>query len=318
MKIKYITKGLALLMLTVFFSSCLKDSRYVDFAASGTIVEFPLGGKINFNPDAITEAPDTLDNSTIVREFAVNVASPELPTKETKITLAVDNSIVADYNKSQSVVSYDVFPTDAFKFTATSITIPAGKRVAIVSVTFYKAKLDPSKSYMLPIKIADASGLNISANKGIHYFHIIGNDFAGTYIYDYRRFQNGTGPGVGKIPSKGEGSAPDITNDPNTSVSISPITPTSFSMVTNYNGQNVAYTVSFTRTVDGAIVRYTDWAVTFDKDNLAKWSDAGITNMTPPSFTLPPPATSNDPKFFELNYVSGGAAGRYIDDTYHK
>ncbi|AYL98407.1 DUF1735 domain-containing protein [Mucilaginibacter celer] len=318
MKMKYITQGLALLVLTVFFSSCLKDDRYVDFGASGTIVEFPLGGKINFAADAITETPDPSDNSTIVREFAVNVASPELPTKETKLTLAVDNSIVADYNKSQSVVSYEAFPTDAFKFTNTSVSIAAGKRVAIVSVTFYKAKLDPSKSYMLPIKIADAGGLNISANKGIHYYHIIGNDFAGTYIYDYRRYQNGTGPGPGKIPSKGEGLPPDITNDPNTKVAISPITPTSFSMVTNYNGQNVAYTVSFTRTVDGSIVRYTDWQVTFDDDNLKKWADAGITNKVAPAFTLPPPATSTDPKFFELNYVSGGASGRYIDDTYHK
>ncbi|WP_121808564.1 DUF1735 domain-containing protein [Mucilaginibacter kameinonensis] len=316
MKIKYITKGLALLMLTVFFSSCLKDSRYVDFAGSGTIVEFPLGGQINFSADAITETPDPSDNSTIVRQFAVNVASPALPTKETKLTLAVDNSIVATYNKSQSVVSYDVFPTDAFKFTNTSVTIPAGQRVAIVSVTFYKAKLDPSKSYMLPIKIADAGGLNISANKGIHYYHIIGNDFAGTYTYDYRRFQNGTGPGAGKIPSKGEGLAPDISNTQ--TVAISPITPTSFSMVTNYNGQNVAYTVSFTRTVDGSVIRYSDWQVTFDKDNLAKWSDAGITNKVAPAFTVPPPATSADPKFFELNYVSGGASGRYIDDTYHQ
>ncbi|WP_114940939.1 DUF1735 domain-containing protein [Mucilaginibacter endophyticus] len=266
MKIKYITKGLALLMLTVFFSSCLKDSRYVDFGASGTIVEFPLGGQINFGPDAITEAPDESDGSTIVRQFAVNVASPAIPTKETKITLAVDNSLVAAYNKTQTAVSYETFPTDAFKFTNTSVTIPAGQRVAIVSVTFYKAKLDPSKSYMLPIKIADAGGLNISANKGVHYYHFIGNDFAGLYKHQFTRT-----PAAGNFTYA----------DGETSTFL-PDSPTQFEVAGGYYTGDIRYVVSFTKTGTGASATYSHFELSINSDDVTRIGNAGITVTAAP------------------------------------
>jgi len=307
MKKKIYSKLTVLILLvgSTTLSSCLKDNRFVDFAASKPIAEFTISGLSNFGKDAITESGDT-----IVRQFAVNIASPSIPTSDTKITLAVDNSLIAAYAKTDNTVSYLPMPANAYVFTDLSVTIAKGTRTKIVSVTFYKNKLDPSLSYMLPIVIKDASGLTISGNFGVHYYHFIGNDFAGSYIWDYRRWQNGTGPGTTLIP-------PDITGLGRAGT-IYPVTPTEFMMETGYNGTGVMYDVKFTRTVVGGVIHYSDWSVTFDDDNLALWTAVGISNMVPPVFTIPPPATSADPKVFEINYVSGGASGRYIDDTYHK
>src|ERR1700712_1334993 len=132
-------------------SSCLKDNRYVDFSKAGNIVDFPKGGTAFFGADAITETPDTDANGTIVRQFAVNVATADVPTTATTVTLAVDNSIIATYNAAHPGLVYVAMPANTFIFTATSVTVPAGQQYATVSVTFNKALLDPSLSYMLPI-----------------------------------------------------------------------------------------------------------------------------------------------------------------------
>jgi hypothetical protein len=311
----YFISTLLLSAAVLSLSSCLKDdSRYTDFSKGNPVVEFNLGGTAYFGPDAITESTDT-----VIKKFAVSVASVSMPSTATTITLAVDNSLIAPYVAANPAVPYVAMPANAFVFTNTSVTIPAGQRVATVSVTIYKDKLDPSKSYMLPIKIAGTTGgYTISSNMSVHYYHFIGNDFAGTYTYDFRRYQNGIGPGAGMIPSLGQGSPPDIT-DLGVSVVISPVTPTEFQMETEYNGQGVNYDVTFTRTVGaGGVISYTDWAVTFLAGDIAKWTAAGIENKQAPAFTIPPPATSADPKKLELNYISGGASGRYIDDTYTK
>ncbi|MGZ3810447.1 MAG: DUF1735 domain-containing protein [Mucilaginibacter sp.] len=239
-------------------SSCLKDNRYIDFSKVGTIVDFPLGGTSNFAKDAFTESGDT-----ITRQFAVNIGSPTPPTSATNITLAIDNAIVTSYNASQTVVNYLPFPTGSFSFTNTSVTVPAGQRTAIVSVTVYKHLLDPSKSYMLPIKIASAGGLNISGNFGIHYYHIIGNPFAGNYNWHFERRNNGTGAGA-----PAGGSFDDV-------VTIGPVTPTQFEVTSGYYTGTERYEVKFTQ-VD--LTHFKGFNVAFNADDVTSIFTAnGIT-----------------------------------------
>lgn len=295
-------------VLTVSLTSCLKDKPNVDLSNIQPFAELVHSGTIYFSGDAITDAGDT-----VTRDFVINITGQYPPTQDINVTLGIDNSTIAQFNTA--ALTYEAsMPTNAFKLSATSVVIKGGTRQATITATFYKKNLDPSKSYMLPVKIASASGgVKLSSNFNIHYFHFIGNDFAGPYKWDYRRWQNGTGPGPGNLP-------PDITGLGRAGV-ILPISPTEFEMETGYNGQGVKYDVTFTRTVVSTtplVIHYTDWKVTFNAANIAKWADAGITNMVPPKFTIAPPATNSDPKVFELNYVSGGASGRYIDDTYTK
>lgn len=281
-------------------SSCLKDPRLIDFTKNGTVVDFPKGGLANFGPSAITDAGDT-----IVKQFAVNVGSPNPTTSATKITIAVDNTITDSYNNSQSAVFYDAMPTDAFVLSATDLTIPAGQRYATVSVTFYKDKLDPSKSYMLPIKIAKTSAGTISGNYGILYYHFIGNDFAGTYDLIWTRWNVADTSGTPAYDHL----------DLGTEIA-SPVDPTTFKIASGYY-TGIPYTVTFTKTGTGASATYSNFAVTFTADDLDAYftqpSGGAVVLANPPVFD---PATDPNKqytyaeaiKLFRFYYTTGSRA----------
>ena len=254
-------------------SSCLKDPRYVDFSKGGTIVDFPLGGLAHFGDDAITEAADS--TGTIVRQFTVNVASPNPISTPTTVTLAVDTTIVAAYNSTQSAVNYLVMPAAAYSFTTTTVTIPGGKLAVVTSVTFHKNLLDPSKSYMLPIKIVSTTGgYKISDNMKVHYYHFIGNDFAGNYEHFYTRWSNGDSTTTPSTNHQDQG--PTIFN---------PVSPTEFTVQTGYY-TTPNYDVTFTKTGNGPTATYSNWAITFLAADVApgtQWAN-NITVTDPPQF----------------------------------
>jgi hypothetical protein len=259
----------------LFLSSCLKDnSHYINFNTGTTFVDFPLGGFVNYASDAITESPGTDAQGTIVRQFAVNVASANPTTKATVVTLALGGQSDVDaLNKLQSNVSYVLMPSNAYSFTTTTVTIPAGQLYAITSVTFYKALLDPSVSYVLPIKIVSGTGAQITANLNIHYFHFIGNDFAGAYEHFYTRWNNADTTTVASTPRGDVG--------PTT---FSPVSATEFTVTTNYyTGPN--YDVTFNKSIVGGVAVYSNWAIQFLPSDISGglWA-ANITVVTPPQF----------------------------------
>ncbi len=298
----YLKSTLLLSLIVLALSSCLKDSRYVDFSKATPVVEFNLGGLTSFGPDAISAATDT-----VTEQFAVSVSTASLPTTPTTITLAIDNAIVTSYDAGNTAVNYLPFPANAFSFTNTKVTIPAGQRVAIVPVTFYLNKIDKTQSYMLPIKIAGTTGgYTISGNMGIHYYHFIGNVFAGTYTYDYTRT-----PPSGNIVG---GSAV-----------FSPVTPTQFEAFSGYYTGNVRYEVTFTQTGTGAGATYSNFQVTLNSDDVTKILNAnGISVTTAPFIKAP----GYDPTkqytyaqaltLFDFEYVVlGGSGARTVEDRYY-
>ena len=253
----YIITTVLASMAALSLSSCLKDSRYVSFSQGGTVINFPLGGLSHFGADAVTDAGDT-----IVKQFSVDVASPTIPTSATDVTIAVDNSIITSYNASQTAVNYNTMPDGSYVLSATKVTIPAGQRVGIVTVTFYKHLLDPTQSYMLPIKIVSGpSGSIVSGNFGIHYYHFIGNDFAGPYLQDFIR----TPPGG------------NFTAQP---VTILPVTPTQFEVGSGYAGLGIRYEVTFTKNGTGPTATYTNWAIVMNPDDITNVLNAAGIAMT--------------------------------------
>jgi hypothetical protein len=307
----------------LFLSSCLKDNaHYINFNTGTTFVDFPLGGFVNYSTDAITETPDTDANGTIVRQFAVNVASANLPTKPTVVKLAVGDQADLDaINKLQTNVTYVMMPSNAYSFTTTTVTIPAGQQYVTTSVTFYKNLLDPSQSYVLPIKIVSGTGAQLTANLNIHYFHFIGNDFAGAYTWDYYRYNAAT-----VLPTPSGGTA---LGQAGTAV---PVSPTEFTVITGYNGQGVRYDVNFTRTVVSGVPMYSNFTVAFvPSDVTGIWAPSTISVLGGPNFYSV--HTSNNAPLFDpagpltkaqaeqifcFQYLAyNGSADRYIIDDYH-
>ncbi|MGI4022215.1 MAG: DUF1735 domain-containing protein [Janthinobacterium lividum] len=305
MKTNYI-KSIITLSFTalLFFSSCLKDERYFNpTATQAYVVELPLSGLSNFSADAVTAA-GPLDTV----KFVVNVASVNPPTTDTKVTVGIDNSLVAPYVTANPAIAYNTLPTGSYVFNDVIITIPAGSRQsAVLSVIFDKSKLDPSQSYMLPIKIKDAGGLTISGNFGVHYYHFIGNDFAGVYKWDFTRT-----PAAGNFTGR--------------TTTLSPVTPTQFEVAGGYYTANIRYEVTFTKTGSGASATYSNFQVVINPDD-----EKNILNLN--SITISSPAAIVAPGYspttqytftqalnlFNFQYsVLGSSGSRVNNDRYYK
>lgn len=188
---KYILKFsylITCISLLVGLGSCVKDRNDLatDFSNLQPLVEIRdnisgIGndaGLANFGKASLNFSGDPHTQS-----FYVNLASVYPMNKDLTLTLGVDQAALDAYNADPAnTVKYELFPDSLYSFTQTSVTIKAGERVALVSVEFFPTNIDPSKSYMLPISITDAEGVNISGNFGTIYYHVIGNPLAGIWV----------------------------------------------------------------------------------------------------------------------------------------
>jgi hypothetical protein len=311
MKTKYLKRIMAVCFAatTLFFSSCLKDDkRFFNAETVPNLAELPLGGLQNFGADAITAAG--IDTIT----FAVGVTAANPPAAPTTITIGVDNTLITKYNSANAAIVYQPIPAAAFKLAATSVIIPAGKNSTLTTVIIDRTQLDPAVSYMLPIKVVSAGGLPISANYGVHYYHIIGNDFAGAYLHTFQRYN--------AADSTGALSGASFVNQPST---FSPVSPTEFTVATGYAGGVYVFDVTFTKNANGT---YSNFKVSFTPGSIADGVGSGIALTQPPVFlvaggpgvaTLPGPYTfAQALKIFHFQFMAMTSGPRYLIDTFHK
>ena len=293
-----------LAITAVSLTSCLKDKPNTDFSSIGTVVELPWSGLQYFSKDAI------IDNSdTVVVKFGVNIASAKTLSTATNYAVAVDYSLMTSYVATNPAVPYLQMPDGSYTISKTSGTIAAGKRLDSITVTFYRSKLDPTKSYMLPIKLASASNGILSGNFNAHYYHFIGNDFAGTYKWNFQRYN-----------------ASDSTSQPlngssftGGTTSFLPVSATEFTVTTGYLSL-FTYDVTFTKTGIYPNATYSNFQVKMTSN-----TNGNVTIVQAPVFLNPPfdpagPLTfAQALKIFHFQYVANnGTADRYIIDTYYK
>jgi len=183
--------GLALACGMLFMASCVKNRNEaaVDLSQITPIVQIVEGGLKNFSNSALLFDATHVSDSTNFR-VAYDYKTPA--PNDIVVTLAIDDAARVAYNASHPD-QYEKMPDSLFKFTTTKVTIKAGQTYSdLIQLVVYPNKVNSSKSYMLPITITDASGVNISGNFGTIYYHIIGNPLAGDY-QDYGQRYNYTG-----------------------------------------------------------------------------------------------------------------------------
>lgn len=299
----HIATGLAILCLT----ACLKkDAMNIDpDETSASVVELQFiengnGTTINsgmqyFSGGALILSP--LDDADTLH-YNVNVAGPSTPNKDITVTIGVNKDAVLDNFKGDEI-KYELMPDSIYDFIGTSATIKSGSRVAPLAIKLYPSKIDFTKSYMLPVVITDAQGLTISSNFGIIYFHIIGNPIAGSYSWDFIRYDNQDGTGT-----------PSGVSFADESTVFIPVSPTAIKVPTGYY-KTPNYVITFTNT-NGVL---SDFKVVIDPDELATLFTAdGITIVSNPAITVSP-----DWKTFTCKYVAyNGTAYRNVTDIYRK
>ena len=169
----------AAVSLLISLTGCLKDDPLNDFASTAKpIVELPYHGMEGFSSDAMLAAGKP---SPFAVPIVVNIASEYPLSKDVNVTLAIDDALRTQYNTSGAGLQYEALPDSTYTFDVKTGTIKAGSRLDTFYVHLLTDKIDFSHNYMLPVKIADASGETISGNFGVAYLHIIGNPLAGNY-----------------------------------------------------------------------------------------------------------------------------------------
>lgn len=280
------------LSLSLFSIGCLKDTPGVDFSKVGTIVELPYSGLGYFSQDALNFTSDTLNV-----EFVVNIASTYPLNKDLSVSLSVDDAARTAYNASGLGIQYDPMPDSCYSFPVTSAVIAAGSRQATFTVTFYKSKIDASKSYLLPITLTDASGETISGNMATHYFHAIGNPIAGNYEQEWIRYNaSDTSSGV-----------PTYDFDLGTAT-FSPIDPNTISVESGSAG--LVYIVHFDNN-NGVLSNFT---VSFDPASVAA-AEAGDVIPTDPTIVVADPVNGIFRFYFTYDFLGNP---RCITDQFIK
>ena len=202
MKTKIYSKLTAFILLVgvTSLSSCLKDSRFVDFTAVGTLVELPVASVGLFTPIALP-----IQNTPQSFKVPVNVAAPKALGSPLTVTLLVDVAALKAYNdkteaayKADSLAYendatgtvdepappalYQLLPSSYYTLDNLKVTVPANQHLGYLTVTLPNTGLlDPSAAYVLPITIADASGQKISQYKTVFYNVQAKNKYDGIY-----------------------------------------------------------------------------------------------------------------------------------------
>jgi hypothetical protein len=291
--------------LLLFFASCLKDKPNVDFSGQGYIAEIttastngtpnaPSGG-LDFFAGATLSATATDPDSVM---FTVNIASDYPPTKDTKVTIAVNDQARVSYIADPSKVPYLAMPANAYKLTTTTGTIKAGNRLDTFWVVFTHANMDPTQSYMLPISITDASGITISGNLSTIYFHIVGNPLAGTYHWDFTRWNSSDTTTANTGTFTGH------------TTTFVPNSPTNVEVASGYY-IGPRYEITFVNT--GGVL--SNFSVAFNSADVAQMVAGGVVITSGPTILIADPVH----KIFRFQYQAlvNGSSVRYVIDKYY-
>lgn len=298
----------ALLIGSLSLVSCLKKGDMnIDLEkTTGTIMELQFvqsasgGSTINsgmqyFSGGALTY-PAT--NSMDTARYNISLAGPVTLGKDLSVTIGFDGDKVLD-NLSNDGIRYELMPDSLYHFIETTATIKAGQTIAPMHVVFYPSKINPAKSYMLPVVIKDAQGKTISSNFGTIYFHVIGNPIAGTYNWNFIRYNN--------LAGTGNPSGASFTG--HTTV-FSPVNPNSIKVPTGYYTQP-DYLITFKNT--GGVL--SDFKAVIAPDEIdAAFTSNGITVVTQPVIT----ANADQTQFTVKYIVFNGATYRNITDIFYK
>ncbi len=313
----------------LLMASCVKNRNdgAVDFTQITPLVLIPEGGMKNFSTSALLfPATDGSDTAS----FRVNYAYKTVAPADVVVTLAVDDAARLAYNASHTD-QYDKMPDSLYLFPTTRVTIKAGQSYSdLIKLIVYPKKVNSSKSYLLPITITDASGVNISGNFGTIYFHIIGNPLAGDY-QDYGQRYNYTGSVTwgGPAANLPLATAPGV---PPAGVPAGGTLAATYNFITTFspvNARTVSGTVGNVPDPAGGPARYyvtaTDPSFSaINYDFAPTWynsgSGTGYSNTERFVRGYVPPTPTQKPAFRLIthynNALAGGGNDRIIDETF--
>jgi hypothetical protein len=294
----YLAYSAICIFVMAALSSCIKSREgRTDLSGLQPIVMIRESGLAQFGKQALTfPGIDEADTAY----FRINYAAKDVAPTDITVTLGYDENALTAYNSTVPESNqYEKMPDSIYSFTSTTVTIKAGQSFSDpVPFVVFPTKIDPVKNYMLPISITDAKGVNISGNFGTLYYHLIGNPIAGSYNWDWTRW-NATDT-TGDIVATSSGVA-----------IFAPDDPTTVEVPSGYY-THPRYVISFTNN-NGVL---SDFQVSLNKDDVDKmFTPNGIAVANAPAFLIADPVNGR----FRITYsVSSGGSPRAFIDDYQK
>ena len=140
------------LTVSAIFSSCLKDTPFMDVSNKRPIIEFGLSAASgNFGPFAY--GGNTLAQYDTA--IALVIASPQVLGTSVTATVQLDTAQVGAFNAMNNDTLI-VMPDSLYSLSSTTISIAAGFRVGSIPVVFNFQKFPAHYAYALPLKIVGA------------------------------------------------------------------------------------------------------------------------------------------------------------------
>ena len=165
-KIIYSTTIILLVTAALNLSSCLKDSKfYVNVSQGVPLVELPLEAR-NLPGNLVAEALPISATPQVI-QVAVNLASTNTLSNPVTVTLGLDTTAVTTYNHANGLdtggnVPYTLLPAADYSIPSYQVIIPAGQHLVYFNINVNTNLINPSGLFILPIKITNGGGQQIS------------------------------------------------------------------------------------------------------------------------------------------------------------
>lgn len=157
-----------LVMLTLSTTSCLKDDPMFDWDASGSVIELPYNSHTVLY-SKVTSAKNV--EAGLMVNYTVSFAADNH--EDIPVTLAAEESMVAEYNKTLSATTKKYVLLPASTYTLPGVVIKQGTQLWKETLVINTSTLKPGEKYLLPVKITGVpAGYTISGNFGHVYLRI--------------------------------------------------------------------------------------------------------------------------------------------------
>lgn len=288
-----------LAFLVVLSEGCVKEFKqtYTDFSTTQDAIILQGSGLASFNNANVVIGPSTPD--TVNLTVTVALSSTNASASDVAVTLGVDDAKRTAYlTANPNAPAYLAFTSDMYQLVDTKVVVKAGQHYVTTTLRIFKAKVDVSKSWMLPISIMDGSGRLLTGNLNTSYYHIIGNPWAGNYTV--------TGTRANYSGSSATGT-PSITVLSGTKTAL-PVSATTIAIdYANLGGSGWQYLVTF----NGGYTAVTDVSA----------NDVMSAGITAGSFVITAP-WAFDPVAKKItvhtSYVNSAGALRIVDEVWVK
>jgi hypothetical protein len=278
------------LTAVLFLNSCLKDNVGMDWTSDLKGKMYAEVWKGGYAAQGLAPVPDP-----VTFKFLVNIATDALPTSDITLTIGVNDSARARYNRINKLTgakAYQLYPY--IEVLNPTVVIKAGTRNAYVHVKVWNANLlDACGNYMAPISILTATGGVIVSDAINNGSRLMALPISNPYAADYNTVGYRIRPGNATEPIGGVSGS--VAVETFSTVDCKTVSKVGFG---NYGSYNIRIEVTADPIIVGGIACVKVNAMPYDPST---GGDVGgmFTTFTGDPATLPaPPANASDINYY--------------------